>query len=281
MSEIDRKQDEYDEEDYLSDAMLKRLEQEEDKSLKKKNPLQQQDQQPPPKNRKRDELTVLQEGLSKPLDESNVGFKLLAKMGYKPTTSNNSSTGEPASKSSIEVHIKQDRSGIGIAELERKQARLMMEEETRKTNERMENETEIKSQYLQSHGSRYESRRLRNHVIKIKQAEANLRDLLKLEPLLDGSAAAPSEDPDEISLENDETSLLPTTDNTAGSLSPVVLELLPQGEMVEPNYAQLLNDYVKKLKKSPYFYCYFCGCRYSSEEELLASCPGNSESDHE
>lgn len=82
----------------------------------------------------------LQEALSKPLECENKGFKLLAKMGYKPgqalgkATNNEDCTGAPSHSRLLEpigITIKSDRQGLGretaLKELMEKKMQIRMQ----------------------------------------------------------------------------------------------------------------------------------------------------------
>lgn len=43
-----------------------------------------------------------------------------------------------------------------------------------------------------------------------------------------------------------------------------------------PTRVGLLLSYLR----SEYHYCFWCGCQYTSQEELSAECPGEGEADH-
>ena len=245
---------EEEEPDYLSDVFLI------EDSTKEKTIKE------PPRNRKVDEEFILQEGLAKPISTDNVGFKLLSKMGYDPLKHNQ--------VVKTEIFLKRDRTGVGVAEAGRKQAKMMLEEQMDKVRERDENDGEVKKQFLKVKGEKFESRRLRNHLIKIRQVEENLREILGLE----SSPELLSFDPSEINIHDDDNNndkLIISNEEDQPTLTSVA------EEFIEPDYSSLLHERVLKLRNSPFYYCYWCGARFSDESDLLQNCPGSLEENHE
>lgn len=100
------------EDDYMSDSFLKSLEKNDVKpgltfsrSTKRKHELEKKKQTLDPKKRIVSESEVRTSGLEKPIDETNKGFQLLQKMGFK-------NDGEM--KKPIGIEIKAGRTGLGM-----------------------------------------------------------------------------------------------------------------------------------------------------------------------
>jgi hypothetical protein len=268
-----------DEPDYLSDAFLQNIDAQSTRDAKQKQSLA---AIVPPKNRRVDAETVLQEGLAKPITEENVGFKLLAKMGYKPASEAAKAPTNPPSESQVlehhagkgpvEIFLKRDRAGLGVAEESRKQARQIVDEELEKARNREQNEGEIKQLYRKSKGFEFESRRLRGQLIKIRKVEQNLCETLGLET----PPVAVDVDPAEIDVSED------TSDTAAGCSVNVQNQVVGlAGELFEPDYVTILRAHVLKLRHAPFFYCFYCGVHYKDADDITESCPGETEDDHE
>jgi len=265
-----------DEPDYMSDAFLQSLE-----DPKRANPKP----DAMPRNKRQDVEAVLRDGLSKPVPQENIGFKLLSKMGY-------SASSEHASQGPIDIHLKRDRTGIGIAEEARKQTKLMIDEEAARHMERVNNEGHVKEQFRKSQSSKFESRRYRGQFKKLTQVETNLYEKLNLEP---PPQVVQQNDPAEINLDDNEEVEAPTpvVDSTSPEDREIHSEVeydtgmapvqpLPEMDsFVEPDYETLVAEKVAKLRAAPFFYCFYCGAQYTNEEDLVANCPGDTEEAHD
>ena len=281
------------EDDYMSDAFLKKLENESKLKSKPKPTSQYIFHNDQPRTRKSDAESVLQEGLEKPIPESNVGFKLLSKMGFDPSQS--------ANKQPIDIVLKKSRTGLGVEETARKQAKLIMESELQKIQSLQEQETVLKDEYRRSKGERFETRKLRGQLIKIRQIEATLREQLGItEEGEEAPQEPPQADPAEIDLsddlhddstkvkseENDQHALLnqqSNDDEVREGADVYVADKVGENEggLIEPDYAPILHEKVMQLRSAPFFYCFFCGHRYKNKEDLEQGCPGANESDHD
>lgn len=132
------------EEDYMSDAFLAKLEKNDvrpslirNQAVKRKNELE--------SNRKKEakmykpvhviQKELMKEGLNKALTEDNKGFAMLAKMGFKPGTSLGKSSNCPqAIKEPIKVNINNvGRSGLGTETA----AKVRIEQELEKLKKKM------------------------------------------------------------------------------------------------------------------------------------------------
>lgn len=53
------------------------------------------------------------------------------------------------------------------------------------------------------------------------------------------------------------------------------------GQLQEPDYGSMVTDRVRRLRQAPFCYCFYCGCKYHDEQDLLDHCPGQEEKDHD
>lgn len=115
-----------------------------------------------------------EEGLKKSaLDPSNVGFKLMQKMGFKPGEALGSATCQPQAKRLLEpisVEIKTDREGLGKTE-ERKKKLVEIQELTKRYHElRQLNEVQVTRTYLEHKRIRFQIRKLVHNLHKCQRA---------------------------------------------------------------------------------------------------------------
>jgi hypothetical protein len=94
---------------------------------------------------------ALESGLHNPLGESNVGFKLLAKMGFKQGTGLGKE--QQGTAAPVEVLVKAGRRGLGVDEEERRR------EETFKRR-RVEDATNLRSDFLARQRAGFEARQV-------------------------------------------------------------------------------------------------------------------------
>jgi hypothetical protein len=57
-------------------------------------------------------------------------------------------------------------------------------------------------------------------------------------------------------------------------------EAVAEMAKAEPGAPQAQLEQLLSYLRSRFYYCYFCGAAYASQEELLQACPGAREEDH-
>ncbi|KAJ4758751.1 G patch domain-containing protein 11 [Rhynchospora pubera] len=146
------------------------------------------------KQREEDERTKA--SLEKAIPDSNVGFKLLQRMGYKPGSAigkDNSGPTEP-----IGVGIRRSRAGLGVEEEKARKEEEDLERKRRKAEE-------VKEEFEEHQRARWKGRQLKSHFHK---AEAALVQLDKREVVPE----AKNEDSDEAEKEEEEEQIITEED---------------------------------------------------------------------
>jgi len=204
-----------------------------------------------------------QEGLNSFIPEDNKGFKMLKMMGYKQGTGlgkNEEGIAEP-----IPMNLKRGRSGLGKEEQKK---RKIEQEASNKENLLVDFKYRMKGQFSS------------------RKIEGQLRAALLICKNLDEDAGIQDnpffEDEDEEEEENDEQKQkqieyktqdeTTTHENRADIQDGVKFRSLPVTHRFEE---------VSKYMRTKYWYCFFCGAKFDSQEDLEKNCPGDTEEDHE
>ncbi|OAY63269.1 G patch domain-containing protein 11 isoform X2 [Ananas comosus] len=205
------------------------------------------------RQREEDERTVA--GLDAAIPETNVGFKLLRRMGFSPGSAlgkDGAGRAEP-----VALEIRRSRAGIGAAS--------PAEEAARRGREAAERTRRMEEEMAAEFGSRQRRQwRTRRVVADYRKADAALAQLenreIVEEPLptedadanmkAEGTAVAAAEEEEEEEKEEEE----------------VITE-------------EDLHELLTKLRDE-HRYCLYCGCQYESAEALATNCPGVNEDDH-
>ncbi|CAE6076603.1 unnamed protein product [Arabidopsis arenosa] len=187
-----------------------------------------------------DEQTLARIG-DTPIGESNIGFKLLKQMGYKPGSAlgkEGSGMAEP-----VTMDIRRSRAGVGREDPhkeKRKKEEIEAEIEKRKVEE-----------MLEDFGSRQKSQwRKKRVLINFRKAKAALDQLENVE-------------------------VVPEKKNEEDEDGKPDEEEEEEEEITEED----LQEILMKLRDE-HRYCPFCGFQYETTEALLSNCPGVNEDDH-
>lgn len=254
------------EEDYMSDAFLAKL-QDVTPSLIKNNSVKRQNEIEMKKkeqirNRNKPIHEVqkekLKEGLNKAITSDNKGFAMLSRMGFKPGTS----LGKASSQSSaitepIKININSDgRSGLGT------------QTAVRENRERQLNN--LKRKMKASDMTPEEYRKQMREASDKKQEVWDLHKLQKTCRILDleHSVKFPIHPwfwPKDWSKKNEESS--EDDDDEESEKRP---------ELADAVKLEML----RKFLRNSYFYCEFCGHQYTNAKEMLDKCPGPLKDDH-
>jgi hypothetical protein len=244
---IEAKHTNEEEEDYMSEKFLKELEkqQAEESGRSKVSRKRKQPEQPKPQRVVQKE--TLEKGLATPIPESNIGFKLLASMGYKKGTSlgkTNTGLVEP-----LAVKIREGRVGLGVLE-EKEQAEVFTQVKRQR----------IETTFKERRRSAFDDRKLQKQLtecINISQQldEAKNIPLENNTILKEYDAHKVNEDGEEIKIGGWVRSL--TIDDKEEKLATILHYL-----------------------RSEHLYCYFCGTQYDSIEDVVSNCPGPLEDQH-
>ncbi|XP_005184376.1 G patch domain-containing protein 11 isoform X2 [Musca domestica] len=214
----------------------------------------------------------LQEALSKPLETDNKGFKLLAKMGYKPGQAlgkvvekekpEKVAGGQPRLLEPIGITIKSDRQGLG-----RESAlRELMEKQIELRKQRLQKEigaTTIEA-FRKRATERAEERFVTTSLRRCQQTCQNLDVENHIEtPDMPWFWPDVPKDQDETNAESVENPDSESEDETSEEFSAA--------EKLE-----MLTNYIR----TSYNFCFWCGIRYEDQQDLNENCPGLNKDDH-
>ncbi|XP_073819520.1 G patch domain-containing protein 11-like isoform X2 [Musca autumnalis] len=220
----------------------------------------------------------LQEALSKPIENDNKGFKLLAKMGYKPgqalgkaVTENDDkpamSSGTQRLLEPIGITIKSDRQGLGresaLRELMEKQIELRKQRLKKESGE-----TSIE-EFRRRATEKAEERFVTNALRKCQKTCENL----DVENHVD-TPAMPWFWP-EVPKNKDEADDEKCSENenhkSDSEEEDAVVDEFSNSEKLE-----MLTQYIR----TSYNFCFWCGIRYEDLNDLNTNCPGLNKDDH-
>jgi hypothetical protein len=215
-----------------------------------------------------------EEGLNEAIGDSNKGFALLQKMGYKPGMAiGKSGTGcvEP-----VPIALKSDRSGLGrdaaLKEIAAEKLAIMARQRARATN-----------------AQDYRARLARKAVER--QIEGDLRKSQRICEQMDTSKGfnEPAETwfwpPKKIQAANDaededETENQQTVNKDKGEDEDkdeeTVSEEAEEIEFEPPEKLEILTLYLRRT----HLYCIWCGMQFDDDKDMQDACPGPSRDDH-
>ncbi|XP_061083737.1 G patch domain-containing protein 11 [Conger conger] len=262
-----------DEDDYMSDAFLKQMEEvrpgmpmvkrvkdaiKREASHKEKNEKNRQ------KTYKEQEQESREAVLHNSISNENRGFAMLQKMGYKAGQGlgkHGAGRVEP-----IPLNIKTDRGGIGIEEVKKRKAEERLEHYRRKVQVKQHTE----KQSLEDYRARMRTER------EERQAEGDLRRSQRACEQLDSQKCigvpreswywpeANHDKEEEEEGDRDPEAKQESEDNEEEELSSL-------------DKLQILTSYLRGV----HFYCIWCGTMYNDEEDLTSNCPGDTAMDHD
>lgn len=251
-----------------------------------------------------------EEALSTALPETNKGFKMMAKFGFKQGDTLGKS--ENARKVPIQVEVKPDRSGIGLES-----------EKKRKMKEKWDEAERLVKRSKEEEGDYLEMRRQEE---KDKRLERELDKAQKTAELLTARKAEDNGEPDRLDIPVKDVNVLwrsrvrrraviihekkqrQELNDAIGSRLPTLVadededddSKIAQGRDLAPFYTTLeeelevedseLADFenlpiAERLEKlltylrATFNYCLFCGYQYPDAE--MEGCPGVTEEDHD
>lgn len=208
------------------------------------------------KRRPQDQLEI---GLASAIPKSNIGFSLLAKMGYKEGTSLGK-TGKEGIMEPIGITVKADRKGLGreaaIQQVRQKQQQLAREKMLKKAD-----------------GEEFDPNEYRMRMVRknqLKQVESDLYRCQRACQRLD------------IEMDFEEPTILwfwpekpkEVGDSDEEEQPPEVPEEEVQYEPHEK--LELVNDYLR----TTHLFCHWCGVKYDSLDDMTTNCPGTTRDDH-
>lgn len=270
----------------------------------------------PKAEREADEKAAREAALEKSLDESNKGFKLMAKLGYKPGTTLGKTT--DARSQPIRVNMKEDRGGIGLdTEKKRKfreeaeeaakriradegdyRERIFKEREEKKLEaqliraQKVAEELNVDAEDESANGKSEDAARdpQTGSAKPLKSINVLWRGIVRhrlekdherrMRRDLEDSLASRRPRYDDTEEDPDDKLALPSADDKSKILMEEDLEE-DDPDLDEFNALDLkerLGKVVKYLRDT-YYYCFWCKYRYGDEE--MEGCPGLDEDDHD
>ena len=252
-------QDEDEEEDYMSETILKTMTDTQESltySQKRQRQLHENKIKSTSKSLQVVAQETLEQGLATEIPSDNIGFKLLSKMGFKKGMSlGNSNTqieNQEKATQPIPIVIKSDKSGIGIS----KKRSFHQTQQQLDQDEAMDEQQ--RQDFRNEMNKKFEEKKLKEDVDKSRKV---------IEQMDMDKGLSRSE------------------------YWPLRLDVNDLGEFIFPEaksksyfedwdlYSQL-STLVLYLRNH-YKYCIWCGYRFDSEEELERECPGDARIDHE
>lgn len=235
-------------------------------------------------NRRKRPQEQLQEGLSRAIPKSNIGFSLLSKMGYKEGTALGKSgqgIAEP-----LGITVKTDRQGLG-----RKAAlqQLREKQQTIARNRLLKNAgtAEIDTEAFRLRMSqRNETRLVESDLARCQRACQRLDLKMNYETpaikwfwpeVVMANNAGDVEGCDEAYGDEETDERDPETDDNDEEEDR--LNALEQEEDVTYEPLEKLEMLTEYLRTS-HLYCIWCGVQYENLEDMESDCPGNVKGDH-
>ncbi|KAI1284939.1 G patch domain-containing protein 11 [Halotydeus destructor] len=249
------------EEDYMSEDFLKSLEKNDvrpglqfSQSAKRKFEIEKKTLAAPKQSRVELEAENREEGLNKPLDSSNKGFRLLQKMGFASTISE--ATEKLKAAEPLRPEMKSDRLGVGSKstvnlQTERRELTAEMVKKTEEEYKRDVRAKKLKSLQLSD---------LRKCQSCCYQLDSETGSTEPCQRWYWPKSARPSlEIPDE-------------TDDS--------LEEDPEDGIELEDTELKLENLISWLREN-YFYCIYCGIKFASCDDMSSHCAGRSREDHD
>ncbi|KAG5830990.1 G patch domain-containing protein 11 isoform X1 [Anguilla rostrata] len=260
-----------DEDDYMSDAFLKKMEEVRPgvpmvkrvkAALKRETLHKEKNEKNRQKTYKEQEQESREALLHNSISNENRGFAMLQKMGYKAGQGlgkDGAGRVEP-----IPLNIKTDRGGIGIEEVKKRKAEEKLEHYRRKVQVKQH----VEKQSLEDYRARMKIER------EERQAEGDLRRSQRACEQLDSQKhiSVPRE-----SWYWPETDCDKEEDDDEETEAKQENEEDEEEELTAVDKLQILTSYLRGV----HFYCIWCGTTYNDEEDLTSNCPGDSAADHD
>lgn len=212
--------------------------------------------QPKTKPVKQYEAEKREEKLNTALDESNKGFAMLAKMGFKKGMGLGKK--EQGISNPIPLDIKEGRKGLGKESEEARRKKQRIEAHLIMAKRRKLMEENLKGDFKSRVTDRINERQIATDLYKSQKACQHLDNLKGLEPIHTWSwpkykTTTEEEEEEEV---NDEI------------------------EDDEPEDVIKLNSLTAYLRET-HFYCIWCGTAYNDSKDLNDNCPGATFEAHE
>lgn len=224
--------------------------------------------------------------LEKPIDSSNIGFKLLQKAGYQ--------VGEGLGKRrvgiqepiKIENRNMKDVAGIGVAAA----AKRKSEEHRAKQEHQQVSRESVQREFTKYLKNTHTTGKLKKDLSKILKVIYEL-DLKhgkfshelseELHEIYESMARGKSNSCDEVDgpeicRYNFKRTIKQSCDTKNVFVLPRPIDLIETRQEIS---AETLDAYLQHIRHH-YNYCYYCGVEYDNYDDLMDHCPGMTEEDH-
>ena len=207
------------------------------------------------------ENQLREEALNKPLDQSNKGFQMLTKMGFKgfaakeATDETTSDSKRPMISEPIRIELKTDRKGLGT--VVKKRLKTIHKDDDKVTEEKFLSHKRSRNQMILME----KDLRTAQKVCRNSDLESGVNEKMFYEldsrpkwfwPLIEPKKNEEGEDKNDEPEEEEE-----------------------EEESVEVMF-KTINDYLR----DKYFYCIWCGIRFNDSQDLNDNCLGDTREDH-
>lgn len=201
-----------------------------------------------------------QEGMAAVIPSSNIGFKLLQQMGYKPGNAlgkHGQGVTEP-----INVDLKRNRTGLGRDEVVKEEKSQKSKQIILARERKRKKVDELRVGFQERRRGTWQSRKIVSDYRKACTA------LLQLEEQAAGTVTESARPVNEKTVEVQDAG------KGVDKVKTEDAEAVEEDEEEEEEITEeMLHDHLTKLR-GLYHYCLYCGFQYDSEEALIADCPG-------
>lgn len=274
-----------DEEDYMSDAFLAKLEDVKPSLIKsnadkrKLEQLKQREEQQQNKHKPIHQVQKekLKEGLNKALTEDNKGFAMLSKMGFKPGSCLGKTSSPSAIKVPISINIHSDgRSGLGTQTVIRENQERQLNNLKRKMNANDLTPEDYRKQMREATDKKqivWDLHKLQK-TCRILDLEHSIK--FPIHPWFWPKDFSRKDDSSEEEQEDENAEAEPEL-SVSWKTSLEIFKHLKETYILQD--ATKL-DMLRKFLRNSYFYCEYCGHQYKDAKDLMDNCPGPLKDDH-
>mmetsp|Transcript_32100 Transcript_32100/g.43991 ORF Transcript_32100/g.43991 Transcript_32100/m.43991 type:complete len:266 (-) Transcript_32100:120-917(-) len=212
-----------------------------------------------PKKKKRVSIAALmdeklEEGINIPISETNIGFKMLKKIGYIEGEGLGKDCQGIINPVTIRKRASKSMVGLGVEEeYVRKRYRQDME-----MKEKEARKIQLKNDFVSMNSRQSLLRRLQRDVESAKKSiyELDIQSGVQFNELWPSVITSEDQEPNELSMFGE-------------------IEMDEDPDIV----GEHLRECLMYLKET-YTYCYYCGARFNDSEDMANNCPGLLEEDH-
>ncbi|KAL3083088.1 hypothetical protein niasHS_010890 [Heterodera schachtii] len=243
------------------------------------------------------------EGLNNPIRAESKGFQLLAKMGYKEGMSLGRSAADEQqmdsrTKEPILIQLRMDRSGVGMDEHRKEKQRDLCEAYMERMKRQADNEEELAIDFRRRKRAAMEMKQLISEIQKLRKTcqemdtrigktipdqfwfwpiYSNTNQLVDMEVVDKSNQSVDENKRTKREPSEGEEGQVERYTYGNGEEAPMALNLNELDNQRLEESLTKINAYMRKV----HFYCLYCGCAFTSSEEMDYECPGIIREDHE